>query len=385
EAGPDRALAVSRRLCERSRADDADVRVVSRRTSRLGFVANAATEAIQGESVTVAVRVRIGERLGTARVEGELADAADRALALALEAAPSGDLAGAASFPEPGRVAPKSAFASDTRDHPLAAKASALASIVARCRASGLGASGWFETSAWTVTHVSSRGIAVQQPLSRARISVAAAGPGGIGREDGVHADVARLDPTAIAEAAVREASAERAPTRASSGGVALLEPAAFAELLVLAFVDGLLRPGAPVAQSLEVHDDVHHPLEIGEPFDDAGAPRRRVVLASGGASREARPARHVVVDAGSASREDLLRDLGSGVVVARLQDVSHVDGAIVASVSSALRLESKLGALLAGVRSVGSDVRLVETESGALVVAPAVTIDGASFVEPAA
>src|SRR5262245_38048749 len=199
----ERALALARRVVERTRADDAEVRIESRREASLRFAANAVAQAADRASLRLRVRARVGRREGVASTdavdERSLAHVVERAAFAARAAADDPD---APAWPDAQRFATRPCFAADTAEHTATAKATAVAMVIARCRAAGLAASGAFRTEAWSVTHASSRGLAAHQACTRAAIAVHAQGGDASGFHERLHFDAARLDALAVAEAA---------------------------------------------------------------------------------------------------------------------------------------------------------------------------------------
>ena len=52
--------------------------------------------------------------------------------------------------------------------------------------------------------------------------------------------------------------------------------------------------------ENVTVHDDAHHPLQSGAPFDGEGVPRRRLTLIERGVVREIAYSRHAAALAGA-------------------------------------------------------------------------------------
>src|SRR5258705_836438 len=118
----ERALALGRRLAERSRVDDTEVRIESRRESTLHFAANAAAQAADRSSMCLRVRARVGRREGVASTdaldERSLAHVVERAAWAARAAADNPDVP---AWPDAQRIAPRPCFAADTAEHSILA------------------------------------------------------------------------------------------------------------------------------------------------------------------------------------------------------------------------------------------------------------------------
>ena len=177
--------------------------------------------------------------------------------------------------------------------------------------------------------------------------------------------------------------------------------------------------------KNITIRDDVRHPLQDGAPFDGEGVPRQSLTLFSNGlpgqmpysraAARRAglEPTGHglplpnetgetahsIVIEGGADTREELLRKLGTGVLVTRLWYIREVDpfrkimtgmtrdgtflvedGAIVAGIHN-FRFNESVVDLLQRVEAMSAPVRASGEEAFDMVV-PAMLASGFHFTE---
>ena len=179
-------------------------------------------------------------------------------------------------------------------------------------------------------------------------------------------ANVAAIDPQKLAERASDKAHrATDAQELAPGRYTVILEPAAVLDLVGFLFYDFAAtavrdkrscfngRMGKQVfGKNISVVDDVHHPLQLGAPFDGEGVPRQRVLLvdqgvpknlvysrASAKAARK-KPTGHgfmlpneygeapmnLVFSGGNASLEEMIASTERGLLVTRLWYIREVD-----------------------------------------------------------
>jgi PmbA protein len=178
--------------------------------------------------------------------------------------------------------------------------------------------------------------------------------------------DLADIDPQALAQRASDKAHRALNPREIDPGRyTVILEPAAVLDLVGSLFYDFAAtavadkrscfsaRMGKPLfGQNISIADDVHHPLQLGAPFDGEGMPRQRVLLVDRGVPKNlvysrssAKAARkqpsghgfalpneygeapmNLVFSGGDSSLEKMVASTDRGLLVTRLWYIREVD-----------------------------------------------------------
>jgi len=252
-------------------------------------------------------------------------------------------------------------------------------------------------------------------------------------------ANVSHIDPQTLAERASDKARrATEARELAPGRYTVILEPAAVLDLVGFLFYDFAAtaladkrscfneRMGKQVlGRNISIVDDVHHPLQIGAPYDGEGIPRQRVQLVDQGVptnlvySRASakvakkKPTGHgfplpneygeapmnLVFGGGKSSLEEMIASTERGLLVTRLWYIRDVDpyekvmtgmtrdglflvekGRVTSAVRN-FRFNQSILEMLRNVEMMGPAVRATGEESCEMVV-PAMKIRGFHFSE---
>jgi predicted Zn-dependent protease len=217
-----------------------------------------------------------------------------------------------------------------------------------------------------------------------------------------------------------------------------ILEPAAVLDLVGQMFSDfsaTAVRDGRSFlndrigkklfGENITVHDDAHHPLQSGAPFDGEGVPRRRLNLVDGGVVRQIAYSRqaaalegvaptghglplpnefgeapaNIVIAGGRGSVEEMVASTERGILVTRLWYIREVDpyekiftgmtrdgtflvegGRVSAGVRN-FRFNVGLMEMLSNVEAIGEAVRASGEETFDMV-APSMKVRGFNFTE---
>lgn len=176
-------------------------------------------------------------------------------------------------------------------------RALAVQKMVAIAHKHKLTAAGIFATSASVEGSFNSKGVSNWHTQTSSDISITMLGTNSSGWQKANFADVALLDPVGLAEIAARKAIESSNPKEIPAGKyTVILEPAAVLDITGFMFYDfgGLAildqrsflnnRVGKRIfGESINIADDVRHPLQSGSPFDGEGVLRQRVPLVENG------------------------------------------------------------------------------------------------------
>jgi predicted Zn-dependent protease len=144
---------------------------------------------------------------------------------------------------------------------------------------------------------INSRGLSRWHTQTSAEISITMLAQDSSGWQKSNSADVANLDPLALAETAAKKALDSAQPRVVPAGKcTVILEPAAVLDIVGFMFWDysGMAildqrsfltgRIGTKLfGENVTIWDDVLHPLQSGTPFDGEGMSRRRLTLVENG------------------------------------------------------------------------------------------------------
>jgi PmbA protein len=318
-------------------------------------------------------------------------------------------------------------------------RARAVAEAIDAVAVEGQTAAGIYSTGESRFTLLNSRGVAAEYSETMARFSITAMAGDSSGWAKTSACDLRALDPLALARSAAQKTAASRNPRELPAGRyTVILEPAAVLDLAGQMFTDfsgTALRDGRSFlndrigrqlfGENITVHDDAHHPLQAGAPFDGEGVPRRRLTLIERGVVREvaysrqaallagAAPTGHgfplpneageapmnIVIAGGNSSVEEMVASTARGILVTRLWYIREVDpyekiftgmtrdgtflvedGRVVAGVRN-FRFNVGLMEMLSNVEQLSPTVRASGEETFDMVV-PAMKVRGFNFTE---
>ena len=180
-------------------------------------------------------------------------------------------------------------------------RARAVAEAIHVVESAGQTAAGIYSTDATEYTLLNSRGVDARYRDTIARFSITAMAPGSSGWAKADATDHRGLDPVGLARTAAHKAAQSADPKELPPGRyTVILEPAAvldlagqmFADFSGTAVHDGRSflndRIGKQIfGPNITIHDDVHHALQSGAPFDSEGVPRRLLTLVENGVVRD--------------------------------------------------------------------------------------------------
>ncbi len=318
-------------------------------------------------------------------------------------------------------------------------RARAIAEVATTAARNGQTAAGIFSTGATQSAIANSRGLFARYEQTRAEFSITILESDSSGWAKANAADVAVIDPRALAARAAQKAEASRAPREIAPGHfTVILEPAAVLDLVGSLFYDFAAtavldqrsclteRMGKQVlGQNITLWDDVCHPLQLGAPFDGEGLPRQKVLLVERGVPRNlvyaratakkmnAKPTGHgiplpnewgeapvnLVFEGGESSREEMIASTGRGILVTRCWYIREVDpyekvltgmtrdgtflvegGQAVAGIRN-FRFNQSILAMLSNVEMLGPAVRATGEEAFEMVV-PSMKVRDFHFTE---
>ena len=331
------------------------------------------------------------------------------------------------------------------RFYPITAAASAadraraVARVCATATKTKQTAAGIFSTGLSESVLANSRGLVAHYEQTRAEFSITILEKDSSGWAKANSPNLVDLDPEALAESASEKAVASRGPREIDPGHyTVILEPSAVLDLVGFLFYDfagtAVLdqrslftgRMGKKLfGENITIHDDVYHPLQLGNPHDGEGIPREKVLLVDRGVPKnlvyarstakkmKTKPTGHgfslpneygeapmnLVFAGGTASVDEMVRSTDRGVLVTRLWYIREVDpyqkiltgmtrdgtfliekGRIAGGIRN-FRFNQSMIALLSNVEMLGVPVRAAGEESFEMVV-PAMKVRDFHFSE---
>jgi PmbA protein len=433
-----------RRIVERvlrfSHADETEVEVAAGVDALTRFANNTIHQNVAEQTLFVSVRTVFDGRTARATTNKTDEDSLRRVVAASATLARSRPKH-PGLLPMPGRqkYAPVQRYFPGTASATPDDRAKAVAAVVSRAEKQGQTAAGVFTTGAFAMVLANSRGLHAAHRQTRAEFSVTMLEGDSSGWAKGNSPDIRRLDPAAMAAAAIEKSTASRHPRLVEPGHwTVILEPSAVQDLIGFFSYDfagtavldkrscfneriGKQLMGANVT----VHDDVTHPLQSGAPFDGEGMPRQKVLLVERGVPKNLVYARatakkmkakttghgftlpnefgeapvNLVIDGGTTSVPEMVASTDRGVLVTRLWYIREVDpyekvltgmtrdgtflvenGRIVAGIRN-FRFNQSLLEMLSNVEQLGPAVRAAGEESFEMV-APAMKVRNFHFTE---
>ncbi|MFL6301000.1 MAG: TldD/PmbA family protein [Terriglobales bacterium] len=292
---------IFQRAAKLSEADEVEVLIGGASSALTRFANNTIHQNVADENHVVSIRVAFDQR--TARASTNKFD--NQSLKRTVEAAeemarvqhPDSDLLPLAD-PKlaPAGKLPQRAFDS-TRALGPSERAEIVAKIVDVATRNHLTTAGICSTSDSIEGIFNSRGLAAfhQQTIAEVSITMLAADSSGWQKLNSP--DARDVDPVALAETAAKKARDSAHPAQIDPGKyTVILEPSAVLDIVGYMFYDfgGLSvldqrsflneRVGKQLfGENITIHDDSHHPLQAGAPFDGEGVARERVTLVKDG------------------------------------------------------------------------------------------------------
>jgi PmbA protein len=289
------------RAAKFSQADEVEVLIGGASSALTRFANNTIHQNVADENHFVSVRVAFGQR--TARATTNKFD--DEGLKRAVNAAeqmarvqhPDADLLLLAD-PKlaPAGKLPQRAFDS-TRALGPSERAEVVGTIVDVAKRNHLTTAGICSMTDSIEGIFNSRGLAAFHQQTMAEISITMLANDSSGWQKLNSPDARNLDPAILAEVAAKKARDSAHPAEVDPGRyTVILEPSAVLDIVGFMFYDfgGLSvldqrsflneRVGKKVfGENIVIHDDSHHPLQAGAPFDGEGVKRQPVTLVKNG------------------------------------------------------------------------------------------------------
>ena len=318
-------------------------------------------------------------------------------------------------------------------------RAQAVAEAIHAVEAAGQTAAGIYSAADSFFAVLNSRGVHAEYHETMARFSITAMGADSSGWAKADACDHRNLRPVDLALSASHKAARSAAPREVPPGRyTVVLEPAAVLDLAGQMFGDfsaTAIRDGRSFlndrigkrifGENITIHDDAHHPLQSGAPFDGEGVPRRRLTLVERGVVREIAYSRHaaalagatptghgfplpneygeapanIVMEGSDSSLEQMIASTERGILVTRLWYIREVDpyekiftgmtrdgtfliegGRIAAGVRN-FRFNQGLIEMLSNVEALSAPVRASGEETFDMVV-PAMKVRDFNFTE---
>jgi PmbA protein len=303
-------------------------------------------------------------------------------------------------------------------------RARRIARITRAAEKNGQTAAGILSTGLSETALANSRGLFAHYEQTRAEFSITVLETESSGWAKANAPDILTLDPDALAERASRKARLSRAPRELAPGRyTAILEPSAALDICGFMFYDFAAtavmdqrscfnnRMGKQVfGENITIWDDVHHPLQLGEPFDGEGQPRQRVLLVDRGVPRnlvysraaakklKKKPTGHgfdlpneygeapmnLVFSGGTTSLEEMIRTTARGILVTRLWYIREVDpyGKMLTGMTRDGTFLVENGEVVCGIRNFRFNQSLIEMLSHVEQLGPAVRAAGEESFE---
>ncbi len=297
---PDRAEEIFAQAASFSQADELEVIINGGHSALTRFANNTIHQNVAEENYVASVRAVIDGRTARATTNkldrDSLRRVVEAAEAITKVQQPDADLL-PVTFPFYGEQPHVQRYFEETASLTPELRAAAVEQIVDIAKKNNLTTAGIFSSSQSAEAILNSRGLSVYHAQTSSEISITMLAGDSSGWQKANSPDVLTLDPVALAETAARKARDSAGPQELPPGKyTVILEPAAVLDLVGFMFFDfsGLAvldqrsfltgRVGTKLfGENITVHDDVHHPLQSGAPFDGEGVRRLRVTLVRNG------------------------------------------------------------------------------------------------------
>ncbi len=310
----EQALNICEQVLAASTADQTEVLLTAGRSELTRFANDHIHQNVAEHDTGVRVRAVIGKRIGVAvgndvSREG-LAGTAERACELARLAEPNPEFL---SLPERQEMAQAVRGVPRTAQFGPQDRAEAVRTLIAVAEAAGQTAAGAFSVSANALAVANSLGVRAFEERTSANLRLVFSAEDSSGFAQAVSADVADLDPEALARTAAEKCRASAHPVEVDPGEYdVVLEEEAVADMVgmlgyyafgAMAYQDGsglfTGRLGEQVCGgNITIWDDALDERGLRSSFDFEGVPKQRVELITGGV------AAGVVYDSFTAGRD---------------------------------------------------------------------------------
>ncbi|HXW04907.1 MAG TPA: metallopeptidase TldD-related protein [Vicinamibacterales bacterium] len=357
------AKALTDRALGFSKADETEVSLDGGDRANLRFARNTATTSGASSGYTLAISARIGRRSGTVTTS-EFDDASlQRAVRSAEEIArlsPENPELMPALPPQTYSLA--QAYFDDVVGATPEWRASSVETAIETSRKRDVVSAGFVETQAAVQAVANSKGLFAFDRFTAADYNLTARTPDGSGSGWASKSfnELRRLEPAALATAAIDKAARSKEPAAIEPGKyTVVLEPAALADLLVFMIFSANARQADEgrsvfskkgggnrigeqiLGENIRIHSDPSHPLAPGVAFDGEGQPIGRNVWVENGVLKDlfysrfwadkmdkaptAGPA-NLIMEGGRASMDDLIAGTERGLLVTRFWYIRSVD-----------------------------------------------------------
>jgi PmbA protein len=226
--------------------------------------------------------------------------------------------------------------------------------------------------------------------------------------------DIRDIDPDALAERASNKAIASRKPRDLEPGHyTAILEPSAVLDIIGSLFYDFSAtavadkrsclndRMGKKIfGENITLWDDVHHPLQLGAPYDGEGMPRQKILLVDRGVPNNLVYSRatakkmktnefgeapmNLVFAGGDKTVDDMVRSTERGILVTRAWYIREVDPyeKILTGMTRDGTFLVENGRIASGIRNFRFNQSVIEMLSNVEMLGPAVRAAGEESFE---
>lgn len=437
--GRSSALAVLSAAAKASPAQETELRLLGRSSYLTRYSDNYIHQNVGENDVSVAIRAISSGQVGTSSVNQVDAESLGRAVEEAHRLSRLAPVTpGFPGLPEPQDLpeAPGGFFDS-TASCPPDLRAAYVERVIAMAKERGVTVAGSLSTQTNEMCVVNSRGVQAYFAQTLASLTCVAMGPDSSGYAEASSPDIAQVDPSLVAERAIRKCLLSRDPVAIPPAEyVVILKPAAVAGMLMYLAFMGLTaeayqegrsfmsgRIGQKVTgENINIWDDGLDPDGLPVPFDFEGVPKRKVMLLDRGvaagvvygslaAAREGKESTghavfhemftgsmptNIFMAGGDSSVEEMIAGTKKGILVTRLNYINPVhptktiitgttrdgtflieDGRVTRGVKNLRFTESILGAF-SRVEALSAQR---ERQCGLFsVVCPAIKVNGFTF-----
>jgi len=416
---------VAGRVFKLSAADETEVQLDFTSDALTRFANNTIHQNVAEQGMTISVRTVFEGRTARATTNKNDDESLRRVVAASAALARSQprdpDLL---PMPGPQKYSKVDRFSAATAAATPLDRARAVAEVCATAAKSGQTAAGIFATGATQTALTNSRGLFAAYEQTRAEFSVTILESDSSGWAKANAADIADIDPCALAARAAEKSAASRAPREIEPGRyTVVLEPAAVLDTVGHLFYDfagtAVLdkrsclneRIGKQVmGANVTIWDDVYHAGQLGAPFDGEGMPRQKVLLIDRGVPRNlvyaratakklnAKPTGHgvslpnewgevpvnLVVEGGSASLDEMIRSTDRGILVTRLWYIREVDPyeKVLTGMTRDGTFLIEGGKVTGGLRNLRFNQSILEMLSNVEMLGPAARTSGEEIFE---
>ncbi len=298
-------------------------------------------------------------------------------------------------------------------------RARAVAEAIEAVESEGHIAAGIYSTEQSADAQFNSRGVSCYHTETMAVFSITAMAGNSSGWAKASSPDCRSIDPVGLARRAAAKSGLSANPTELDPGRyTVVLEPAAVLDVLGQMFPD---FSGTALADrrsfltgrlgerlfgnNITIHDDVHHPLQAGSPFDGEGVPRQRLTLVKSGvpsdiaysrlaaAKAGKQPTGHgfplpneageapmnIVISGGDTFLEDMIAETSRGILVTRLWYIREVEPyeKIMTGMTRDGTFLIEDGSLVRGLKNFRFNQGLIEMLSNVEAMSPAERASG--------